>query len=114
MVNLSAGGPIFGEETFRYATASIEEGLVTEQFHIESLAIGRDIMMGSTLSAMITLLRSKQPADYPEKVVAQIMRGLGVSETLIEKCVTPPLPDPYEYLAAHGMMADEGPVKYPG
>lgn len=113
MVNLSAGGPIFGEETFRYATVSIEEGLVTEQFHLPSLEIGRDIMMGSTLSAMITLLRSEQPDDYPEMTVGQIMRGLGVSETLIEKCVTPPLPDPYDYLEKHGMMADEGPVKYP-
>jgi AcrR family transcriptional regulator len=113
MVNLSAGGPIFGEETFRYATVSIEEGLVTEQFHLPSLEVGRDIMMGSTLSAMMTLLRSEQPQDYPEKAVGQIMRGLGVSETLIEKCIAPALPDPYEYLAEHGMMADEGPIKYP-
>jgi AcrR family transcriptional regulator len=113
MVNLSAGGPIFGEETFRYATVSIDEGLVTEQFRLDSLEIGRDIMMGSTLSAMITLLRSDQPQEYPERMVAQIMRALGVSETLVDKCVSQPLPDPYEFLAAHGMMADEGPIKYP-
>lgn len=101
MVNLSAGGPIFGDETYRYATESIEEGLVTEQFSIPGPEVGRDLMMGSTLAAMITLLRSHQPPDYPELVVAQILRGLGVSATLIEKCVTPDLPDP-QAAAAEG------------
>jgi AcrR family transcriptional regulator len=106
MVNISAGGPIFGEEASRYAVETIEEGLVTEQFAIPNVAIGFDLVMGSALSAMITLLRSEQAEDYPELMVSQILRGLGVSETLIGKCTLPPLPDPFEFMAAHGMGSE--------
>ena len=30
MVNLSAGGPMFGEEAYSYATEAINEGIITE------------------------------------------------------------------------------------
>lgn len=102
MVNLSAGGPIFGEETFNYATDSIREGMITGQFNIPSLEIGRDLMMGATLAAMMTLVRSQRDLSYPEAMVTQILRGLGVSETLIGKCITPRLPDPFVFLAKYG------------
>jgi AcrR family transcriptional regulator len=106
MVNLSAGGPIFGEETYRYATESIQEGMITGQFCVPCLEIGRDLMMGSTLAAMITLLHAAREQEYPEHMVAQILRGLGVSETLIAKCVSPPLPDPFAFLAEHGLAPE--------
>ena len=108
MVNLSAGGPIFGEETFNYATDSIREGMITGQFNIPSLEIGRDLMMGATLAAMMTLVRSSCDAAYPEIMVAQILRGLGVSETLIGKCVMPKLPDPFAFLTEHGSAPEAG------
>lgn len=102
MVNLSAGGPIFGEETTRYGLEHITEGLITEQFHAQSAQMTYDFMHGAALGGMITLLRSEQPEDYPECLVALIMRGLGVSPTLIERCITPELPDPVEFLRQHG------------
>ena len=110
MVNLSAGGPIFGEETMRYATECIIDGMATEQFSVASPEIGHDLMQGATLAGMITLLRGVQPHEFPEKLVAQIMRGLGVSPTLIERCVAPPLPDPFAFLAEHGMAAERPPI----
>ncbi|MDX3910215.1 MAG: hypothetical protein QHC67_10400 [Sphingobium sp.] len=106
MVNISAGGPIFGEEAACYAVEAIEEGLVTEQFAVPNVAIGFDLVMGSALSAMATLLRSEQAEEYPELMIAQIFRGMGVSETMIEKCTLPPLPDPFEFIAAHGMGSE--------
>jgi AcrR family transcriptional regulator len=93
MVNLSAGGPIFGEEAYTYATEAIEEGMLTEQFAVASVEVGLDIVMGTTLAAMITLLRSEQGEDYPEVIVKHIYRALGVSETLTQRCVTAILPD---------------------
>lgn len=105
MVNLSAGGPIFGEETFHYATASIEEGLLTKQFDVINVEVGRSLMMGATLAGMISLLRTPQPATFPEEMVTQILRGLGVSRSLIRKCIEPPLPDPFEYLEKHGEVS---------
>lgn len=108
MVNLSAGGPIFGKETYSYATESIREGMITGQFSVPSLEVGRDLMMGSTLAAMMTVLQSNCDASYPETMVAQILRGLGVSETLIAKCITPTLPDPFAFLAQHGTAPSPG------
>ena len=102
MVNLSAGGPIFGEETCNYATDSIREGMITGQFNIPSVEIGCDLMMGTTLAAMMSLVRSHCDDSYPEAIVAQILRGLGVSETLIGKCISPQLPDPIAFFMEHG------------
>lgn len=108
MVNLSSGGPIFGEETFRYATESVREGMITGQFNVPSAEIGRDLMMGATLSAMMTIVRSECPSSYPEDMVGQILRGLGVSESLIVKCIMPALPDPFAFLAKYGAAPDAG------
>ncbi len=102
MVNLSACGPIFGEETTRYGLECIAEGLITEQFTAQSPQMTYDFMHGAALAGMITLLRSEQPEDYPEQMVALILRGLGVSPTLIERCIGPSLPDPFEFLRQHG------------
>lgn len=98
MVNLSAGGPIFGEETYSYAAEAIEEGILTEQFAVTSVEVGLDIVMGTTLAAMITLLRREQSEEYPEVIVTHIYRGLGVTETLTQRCITAILPDPMEVL----------------
>jgi AcrR family transcriptional regulator len=102
MVNLSVSGPIFGEETTRYGLECIEEGLITEQFTAQSAQMAYDFMHGAALAGMITLLRSEQPEDYPEQMVALIMRGLGVSSTLIDRCITPALPDPFAFIREHG------------
>lgn len=108
MVNLSAGGPIFGEETARYGLEAIAEGLITEQFEAPSAQIAYDLMHGATLAGMITLLRSPQPEDYPEQLVALVMRGLGVSKTLIERCISANLPDPQEFVRRYGPTPAEG------
>ena len=108
MVNLSAGGPIFGEETARYGLEAVAEGMITEQFDAPSAQMAYDFMHGATLAGMITLLRSEQPEDYPEKMVALIFRGLGVSQTLIDRCVAPELPDPVKFVEEFGAAPPEG------
>lgn len=108
MVNLSAGGPIFGEETARYGLEAISEGMITEQFNASSPQMAYDLMHGATHAAMITLLRSEQPDNYPEQMVALILRGLGVSDTLIARTIEPELPDPVEFVARYGETPAEG------
>jgi AcrR family transcriptional regulator len=108
MVNLSAGGPIFGDETARYGLEAIAEGMITEQFHAPSVQIAYDLMHGATLAGMITLLRSPQADDYPEQLVALVMRGLGVSDSLIARCIGLELPDPQDFVARYGPSPSEG------
>jgi AcrR family transcriptional regulator len=91
MVNLSASGPIFGAETHERASSSILEGIKSGDFHVPSMQVGRDLMLGSALAAMITLLRSKTEEVSPESMVRQIMIGLGVPPRVIERSLGHPV-----------------------
>jgi AcrR family transcriptional regulator len=93
MVNLSAAGPIFGAETFRRATASVAQGIKEGDFHVPSVQVGRDLLLGSTLASMITILRSRARDVSPEKMVRQILIGLGVRQRVIERSLRHPLPE---------------------
>ncbi|SCB40300.1 TetR/AcrR family transcriptional regulator [Rhizobium hainanense] len=87
MVNLSSVGPIFGADTFQYATASVQEGVSSGEFQVQSVKIGRDMMIGTVLASMTTLLREEQEEDYPEKVVRQILSAFLVPASIIDVCV---------------------------
>lgn len=78
MLNMSASGYIFGTETYRQAERTIQEGIDDGVFPIISSELGRDILLGSTLAAMGSLIRHKMPADYPEAVAGYILHALGV------------------------------------
>jgi AcrR family transcriptional regulator len=93
MVNLSAAGPIFGEETFQRATASIAEGMGNGDFNVPSVQVGRDLLLGSALASMISVLRSRPNEVSPEAMVRQIMIGLGVKASVIERSLSHPLPE---------------------
>ncbi|MGO7581973.1 TetR/AcrR family transcriptional regulator [Rhizobium ruizarguesonis] len=87
MVNLSSVGPIFGSDTFKYATASVQEGIESGEFKLQSVTIGRDMMIGTVLASMTTLLRQEQEHDHPEKVVRQILSAFQVPPSVIDDCV---------------------------
>src|SRR5690606_21112604 len=65
MVNMSAAGIIFGAETRRQAEITVREGIDAGEFAIPSSQLGRDIILGSTLAAMASMLREDVPAHYP-------------------------------------------------
>lgn len=94
MVNLSASGPIFGEETYQRATAALAEGIGNGDFDVPSIQVGRDLLLGSALASMISVLRSKPNEVSPENMVRQIMIGLGVRPRVIERSLSHPLPEP--------------------
>lgn len=78
MINLSASGIIFGAETYRQAERTVAEGLAAGQFTIREAALGRDVVLGTAIAAIATMLREDKAADYPEAVVEIILRALGV------------------------------------
>lgn len=99
MVNLSFGGPIFGAETSAAATATVAAGIASGVFKVEDVKVGRDMVLGTALSAMTTLLREPCPDDYPRSVTRQILVGLGVPAQKAERIVSRPLPDPMQALS---------------
>jgi len=78
MINLSASGIIFGAETYRQAEQTVAEGMAAGQFAVADSALGRDIVLGTTIAAIATMLGEGKGEDYPEAVAAIILRGLGV------------------------------------
>ncbi|MEO5707914.1 MAG: TetR/AcrR family transcriptional regulator [Alteraurantiacibacter sp.] len=93
MVNLSATGLIFGAETYNQAGQTVREGIDAGVFSIASVDLGRDILLGSCLAALGTILRQSAPTDYPEAVAGHILVALGVPHDEAKQIAHQPLPD---------------------
>jgi len=98
MVNLSLGGPIFGAETTAAATTTVSSGIKSGVFKVRDAKVGRDMVLGTSLAAMTTLLRGERARNYPELIAQHILVGLGVTASRAERIISKPLPDPMEYL----------------
>lgn len=92
MINMSAAGTIFGAETFRQAEQTLREGVAEGVFVLPSVELGRDLLLGTTLAAMASIVRGGMPDDYPEVVAGRILFGLGVPFGDAMTCAQAPLP----------------------
>src|SRR5688500_11342531 len=93
MVNSGVRTILFGERVARRAQATIQEGIDSGDFSIESAVVGRDILLGAGLSGTLSLLTGAMPADYPEKVARQLLLSLGTPKTLAVSLTRKPLRD---------------------
>lgn len=93
MVNISAGGIIFGAETYRHAQQTVAEGIEAGEFELTGADSGRDMVLGTTLAAMVTQLRASPSDSYPESVTRHVLRGMGVAKERVEEIIARPLPD---------------------
>jgi hypothetical protein len=93
MLNMSASGMIFGAETYRQAQQTVSEGIEAGSFPIRSPEIGRDVLLGTALAAMGSLVRDNMPADYPETVAGYILFALGVPFEEARAIAHLPLPE---------------------
>ena len=92
MVNLTGTGPQFGPSSLQHVTHVIAEGIELGEFQISNAQVGCDLVMGTVLSAMMSMVRAPYPDDYPEMIVRQILIGLGVCPQLISDCIGSDLP----------------------
>ena len=99
MINMSAAGLIFGAETFRQAEQTLREGVTEGVFDLPSVELGRDLLLGTTLAAMASIIRGDMPEDYPEAVAGRILFGLGVPAEDAALCAQSPLPP---FKSTHG------------
>lgn len=94
MVNISAGGPIFGQDTYEYAQATAGEGIATGEFEIPGPQTGRDIQLGTTHAAMITQLRNQPSPTFAASIARHVLLALGVPKARADEVVAQDLPDP--------------------
>ena len=93
MVNISAAGPIFGAETFRQAQITVEEGIASGEFELTGPISGRDMLLGTTLAAMVTTLGGAPSETYPVSVARHVLRGMGVQKDRVEEIIHRTLPE---------------------
>lgn len=91
IVNSSVGAQLYGEQITRRVQASIQEGIDTGEFRISSAQVGRDILLGSGISATISLLNGGMPEDYPEQIANYILRCLGASARVAARATNRPM-----------------------
>ena len=92
MVNLTGTGPQFGLDSLQHVIQAIAEGIERGEFQIPNVEVGCDLVLGTVLSAMMTMVRAPFPDDYPEMIVRQILIGLGVRPRRIADCFASELP----------------------
>ena len=93
LINLSASGLIFGAETHQQAEQTVREGIEDGAFPIISVDLGRDLLLGTSLAALGTILRKETAPDYPEAIAGYILHGLGVPYAEAKRIAQKALPD---------------------
>ncbi|HEX6999815.1 MAG TPA: TetR/AcrR family transcriptional regulator [Gammaproteobacteria bacterium] len=93
MVHLSAYGPTFGAEAWEACYRSIEKGIEAGEFDVPNATIGRDLMTGTVLASVRTMLRSGGSGSDPRAVSYHVLRAFGVPDARAKAIAEGPLPD---------------------
>jgi len=93
MVHLSAFGPTFGAEAWEACYRAIAKGIEAGEFDIPNATVGRDVMTGTVMATVRTMLRAD--GDRPEAgiVAYHVLRALGVSDARATEITQRRLPD---------------------
>ena len=93
MVNTSIGKTIFSADVAERAYKTIGEGMANGEFQLESADAGRDVLLGTSLAATMSLIRRPMPPDYPETIATMILNALGVVPEQVRAVIIRPLPE---------------------
>ncbi|MEP7245280.1 MAG: TetR/AcrR family transcriptional regulator [Gammaproteobacteria bacterium] len=91
VVNSSVGRTLYSESITAGVRESIQAGIDSGDFTLDSADVGRDILLGTGISATITLLHGGTPADYPEKIARQVLLSFGASRAVATALTSLPL-----------------------
>lgn len=93
MVHLNAFGPTFGAESWEACYRSIEKGIEAGEFDVPNATVGRDLMTGTVMASVRTMLRSGSNRSEPRVVARHLLRALGVPAARAREIADSPLPD---------------------
>ena len=93
MVHLSAFGPAFGAEAWDACSDAIAKGIEAGEFDVPNATVGRDLMTGTVLATVRTMLRSGSVESQPRVVAYHLLRALGVPDARAREVTDRPLPD---------------------
>ncbi len=93
MVHLNAFGPTFGAESWEACYGAIEKGIEAGEFDVPNATVGRDLMTGTVLATVRTMLRSGSDRPRPQAVAYHVLRALGVPAARAREIAESRLPD---------------------
>ena len=93
MVHLSAFGPTFGAEAWEACYRAIAKGIEAGEFDIPNATVGRDLMTGTVLATVRSMLRSGGDAVQPQIVAYHLLRAFGVPDARAREITHRRLPD---------------------
>ena len=93
MVHLNAFGPPFGSEAWDACYRSIAKGIEAGEFDVPSATVGRDLMTGTVMATVRTMLRSAGNRSQPRVVAYHLLRALGVADARAKAIAERPLPE---------------------
>src|SRR5687768_9961447 len=93
MVHLSAFGPTFGAEAWEACHRAIAQGIEAGEFDVPNATVGRDLMTGTVLATVRTMLRSGSGRSRPQVVAYHVLRALGVPDGRARGIAERRLPD---------------------
>lgn len=91
MVHLSAFGPAFGGEAWDACYRAIEKGIEAGEFDVPSATLGRDMMTGTVLATVRTMLHGGR--SEPRAIAHHLLRSFGVPDARAKEIADRPLPD---------------------
>jgi len=93
MVHLNAFGPPFGAESWDACYRSIAKGIEAGEFDVPNATVGRDLMTGTVMATVRTMLRAGGSRSQPRVVAYHLLRSFGVPEARAKEIADRPLPD---------------------
>jgi AcrR family transcriptional regulator len=93
MVHLNAFGPTFGAEAWEACHRAIAKGIEAGEFDVPNATVGRDLMTGTVMATVRTMLRSDADRPEPAIVAYHVLRALGVRDARARTIAEKPLPD---------------------
>jgi AcrR family transcriptional regulator len=93
MVHLNAFGPPFGAESWDACYRSIAKGIEVGEFDVPNATVGRDLMTGTVMASVRTMLSSGSSRSQPRMVAYHLLRAFGVPDARAKAIAESPLPD---------------------
>jgi AcrR family transcriptional regulator len=93
MVHTSMGRDVFGPDVSARAKATVQEGIDSGEFTIQSAEMGKSLLLGAGLANILDIVRGRASRNYPEEVAQHILMGLGVAPERAMELARAPLPE---------------------
>ncbi|MFD5722731.1 hypothetical protein [Streptomyces sp. NPDC127036] len=93
MINIGVSGQqVFGHHTFRNATETLQDGIDSGLFRLDSLQVALDLVTGAGLQAIRTVCHEQASSSHAEDVAQAVLLGLGLHRSRVLRLVNSPLP----------------------